>query len=138
MEYNEALKLLKLNEGFTDKELKKSYLKMSKVYHPDLNGDEEMMKKINEARDVLANETSIYVTKSSINYQEELVNRLKNKLAYASVDDINYIKINKVIKDFINIDIDGNKNIDLYQEYIKAESKIMDIYFTFCFNIFLI
>lgn len=129
MEYNEALKLLKLNEGFTDKELKKSYLKMSKVYHPDLNGDEEMMKKINEARDVLANETSIYVTKSSINYQEELVNRLKNKLAYASVDDINYIKINKVIKDFINIDIDGNKNIDLYQEYIKAESKIMDIYF---------
>lgn len=129
MEYSEALKLLNLNENFSDKELKKAYLKMSKVYHPDLNGDEEMMKKINEARDVLINGTSIHVYKSSFNYHEELVNRLKVKLAYASVDDINYKRIDEVIKEFMDIDITSKRNIDLYQEFIKVESKIMDIYF---------
>lgn len=60
MEREEALKLFALSEAYTDKDLRKTYLKLSKKYHPDINNSqdaEEMMKKINEARDVLSSFT---------------------------------------------------------------------------------
>ena len=46
MDYSEALKLFGFTGNFTKEELKKRFLKLSKKYHPDLNGDEEMMKKV--------------------------------------------------------------------------------------------
>lgn len=53
MNYSEALKLFGLTSDFTKDELKKRYLELSKKYHPDLNGDEEMMKKVNMAYEIL-------------------------------------------------------------------------------------
>lgn len=89
MDYSEALKLFGFTSNFTKEELKKRFLKLSKKYHPDLNGDEEMMKKVNSAYEVLKSCTSQYKTaKKQDNYDELLIkyyNKVKEKVgAYAS------------------------------------------------------
>ena len=89
MNYSEALKLFGFTSNFTKEELKKRYLELSKKYHPDLNGDEEMMKKVNSAYEVLKSRNSQYKTaKKQSNYDKLLIkyyNELKEKLAiYAS------------------------------------------------------
>lgn len=81
MNYNEALKLFGFTGNFTKEELKKRFLKLSKKYHPDLNGDEEMMKKINSAYEVLKSHK--VSSKSTVN--DELMkkyNDLKEKLKF--------------------------------------------------------
>lgn len=44
-----AMHLLGLNEGFTKKDVKVAYRKMSKIHHPDVGGLEENFKKLNTA-----------------------------------------------------------------------------------------
>lgn len=89
MDYSEALKLFGFTSNYTKEELKKRFLKLSKKYHPDLNGDEEMMKKVNSAYKVLKSSISQYKTaKKQDNYDELLIkyyNKVKEKVgAYAS------------------------------------------------------
>lgn len=81
MNYSEALNLFGFINNFTKEELKKRYLELSKKYHPDLNGDEEMMKKINSAYEVLKSHK--VSSKSTVN--DELMkkyNDLKEKLKF--------------------------------------------------------
>ena len=81
MDYSEALKLFGFTGNFTKEELKKRFLKLSKKYHPDLNGDEEMMKKVNSAYEVLKSHS--VSSKSTVN--DELMkkyNDLKEKLKF--------------------------------------------------------
>ena len=81
MDYSEALKLFGFTSNFTKEELKKRFLKLSKKYHPDLNGDEEMMKKVNSAYEVLKSHS--VSSKSTVN--DELMkkyNDLKEKLKF--------------------------------------------------------
>ena len=53
---NEARKLLGLNEEASLEGIKKAYYRLSQEYHPDkVRGKEEEMKKIIQARAVLAN-----------------------------------------------------------------------------------
>ena len=62
-------KILGLNPGATDDEIKKAYKQMAKKYHPDLNQNSaeaaEMMKKVNEAYDILINHKSYGSSASS-------------------------------------------------------------------------
>ena len=102
MNYNEALELFGFTNNFTKDELKKRYLELSKKYHPDLNGDEEMMKKINSAYEVLKshNESS-----DLVKYYDSLKDRLKfftSKTIYLP-DTIEYkyaYEINDIIEKF--------------------------------------
>ena len=49
-EYEKSLKILGIVSRFTAEDLKNSYLKLSKKYHPDMpQGDNEKFKEINEA-----------------------------------------------------------------------------------------
>ena len=65
-------KILGLNPGATDDEIKKAYKQMAKKYHPDLNQNSaeaaEMMKKVNEAYDILINHKSYGSSASSSSY----------------------------------------------------------------------
>ena len=102
MNYNEALMLFGFTDNFTKKELKKRYLELSKKYHPDLNGDEETMKKINSAYEALKshNESS-----DLVKYYDSLKERLKffaSKTIYLP-DTIEYkyaYEINDIIEKF--------------------------------------
>ncbi len=61
-------KILGVSPGASDDEIKRAYKQLAKKYHPDLNQNNpeaaEMMKKINEAYDILINHKS-YGTSSS-------------------------------------------------------------------------
>lgn len=79
MDYIEALRLFGFTSNFTKEELKKRYLELSKKYHPDLNGDEEMMKKVNMAYEILKkhNESYAYNACSKlIKYYDDLKSKL--------------------------------------------------------------
>ena len=66
---DDPYKILGLKPGATDDEIKRAYKEMAKKYHPDLNGNSpeaaEMMKKVNEAYDILINHKSSYFSSSS-------------------------------------------------------------------------
>lgn len=102
MNYSEALKLFGFTGEFTEENLRKKYLELSKKYHPDMGGSDEMMKAVNTAYDTLKEELQIYVSKKvyepgsaeekCVNKINELVNSLplisdKNELylAYKSI-----------------------------------------------------
>lgn len=53
MNYSEALKLFGFTGEFTEENLRKKYLELSKKYHPDMGGSDEMMKAVNTAYDTL-------------------------------------------------------------------------------------
>ncbi len=79
MNYNEALNLFGFTNNFTKEELKKRYLELSKKYHPDLNGDEEMMKKVNMAYEILKKHNELYdynACSKLIKYYDDLKSKL--------------------------------------------------------------
>ena len=79
MNYNEALNLFGFTNKFTKEELKKRYLELSKKYHPDLNGDEEMMKKVNMAYEILKKHNDSYdynACSKLIKYYDDLKSKL--------------------------------------------------------------
>ena len=81
MSYINALNLFELKDGYSIEELKQTYRALSKKYHPDYKQNasleeqkesEEMMKRINEAYDILKNNLGKEKTKFNIetyNYQ---------------------------------------------------------------------
>ncbi|RYM32355.1 J domain-containing protein [Brumimicrobium glaciale] len=58
MEFVDYYKVLGVNKGANEKEIKKAYRKLARKYHPDLNPDnkdaEKKFKEINEANEVLS------------------------------------------------------------------------------------
>ncbi len=60
MEYKDYYKILEVSKNATKEEIKKSYRKLAKKYHPDLNPDnakaQEKFKEINEAYEVLGDD----------------------------------------------------------------------------------
>lgn len=59
MEFVDYYKILGVDKGATEKDIKKAYRKLARKYHPDLNPDnkdaEKKFKEINEANEVLSN-----------------------------------------------------------------------------------
>ena len=56
MTFDEALQILQLKQGYTEKELKTNYHKLIKQWHPDLNPSPEAAKnaqELNEAQAIL-------------------------------------------------------------------------------------
>ena len=58
MDFVDYYKILGIDKGATDKDIKKAYRKLARKYHPDLNPDnkesEKKFKEINEANEVLS------------------------------------------------------------------------------------
>jgi curved DNA-binding protein len=58
MEYKDYYKILGVDKGATDKDVKKAFRRLARQYHPDVNPDdphaEERFKEINEAHEVLS------------------------------------------------------------------------------------
>ncbi len=70
---DDPYRILGLEKGASDDEIKKAYKKMAKKYHPDLNNNSpeaaEMMKKVNEAYDILINHKGYSTSGPSGTYQ---------------------------------------------------------------------
>jgi curved DNA-binding protein CbpA len=62
MNYDEACKILELEDDFSDEDIKKQYRALALQYHPDKNSDEgatQKFQKISEAYDLLRNEHNV-------------------------------------------------------------------------------
>lgn len=141
MNYSEALKLFGFTNNFTKEELKKRYLELSKKYHPDLNGDEEMMKKVNNAYEVLKKGGSYEVTKSrrtqykQENYDEFLMyyNNLRRKLDFyvsktVYLPDTLEYKYAKAIEDVVKAFSFSKEKLHVDFKYNVAIGSIKDLF----------
>ena len=83
MTRKEALKILELDDNFTEEELRINYKKQMRKWHPDIcesENAEEMAKKINEARTILEQKSDEEITFDSDIDVEELKNKIVNTL----------------------------------------------------------
>lgn len=63
MTYDKALQVLELSSGFSEEELKKSYRRKARLWHPDVNKSpeaDEKFKEVHEAYEVLKNKTNVF------------------------------------------------------------------------------
>ena len=140
--------ILQINNNASSEEVKKSYYKLAKIYHPDKNGNEEKFKQINEAYIILIDEKNrkIYDEKIFENIKIEpyyLVKNLMKKYklgfiesllssAYADdenilKDDLNNINISNIlgkIKNHYELDITINAELDIMDIYKNKGKKI--------------
>ena len=93
MNYNDALSIFGLSSNFTKEELKKRYLELSKKYHPDLNGDEEMMKKMEGLSSQVINGN--FSMTDRLNFQRE-IKELTLELSRAGGNGISFTKNDNV------------------------------------------
>ena len=84
--------ILGTSKGATQDEIKKAYRQKSKMYHPDINKSdnaEAMMKKVNQAYDVLGDpaKRQQYDTMGSNPYQNQSGQQYYGRQTYTSADE---------------------------------------------------
>lgn len=139
MTKKEALKLLGLNENYTESELKKAYHKLSMANHPDTNpnADIKTMQKINEAYNLLKSHKG--KTKYNNNFESFIQTLLINLSNYKSKvvsidgpDNALFKKISNQIDELIyNFSEEAkklNSKNEIFALYIKVQSRIRLIF----------
>lgn len=97
--------ILGVSHDSTDREIKKSYYKLSFIHHPDKNGDEVIFKEITEAYDVLLDVSS----------REEYDKRSKFGKNYDEVQELFNV----------DFDFDWNNHNSSYEDFKKND--VLDI-----------
>jgi DnaJ-class molecular chaperone len=125
--YENYYAVLGLTKFATQKEIKKSYYKLSFEYHPDKGGDPDIFAKITEAYDVLMDESlkKEYDRKSKwgLNYDEslELLDFEFNNLAKAyNEKEYENFKKKSVLNIVINIDESFDGTIE-YERWVLCK-----------------
>ena len=140
MSYINALNLFELKDGYSIEELKQTYRALSKKYHPDYKQNasleeqkesEEMMKRINEAYDILKNNLGKEKPKFNIEtYKKEKIDDLDKifNITWEDISKLNMINLRKyfeeirkeiregiayIQKNTNKIDVDYNYNITI-------------------------
>lgn len=100
MKFKEAIKILKLNNNFTDKELRNNYLKMALETHPDksLKDTNEEFLKISEAYQFLSanpKKTNISYNDLLEDFLDNIINKNINNQSFSNELNNKYIEITK-------------------------------------------
>lgn len=114
MNYSEALKLFGFTGEFTEENLRKKYLELSKKYYPDMGGSDEMMIKINTAYGTLKSK-SINCDSPYYNILKEDLQMYVSKKVYdaGSAEEKCVNRINEVVN---SLPLISNKN-ELHSAY---------------------
>ena len=124
MNYSESLNLFGFTGTFTEENLRKKYLELSKKYHPDMGGSDEMMKKVNAAYVALKDKSTNYDL-TYFNSLKEKLQKFVSKKVYesgsAEYECVN--KINELVNSFAYI---SNKVI-LNSAYNNILAKINSV-----------
>ena len=124
MNYNEALNLFGFTGGYTEESLRKKYLELSKKYHPDMGGSDEMMKKVNAAYDTLKGKATNFDL-SYFNNLKDKLQRFVSKKVYESVS-AEYRCVNKINELLETLPLTSDKNV-LNLAYSKILVKVNDV-----------
>ena len=128
MKYKDYYKILAVQKGATDAEIKKSYRTLAKKYHPDRNQNnpkaENRFKDISEAYDVLSDKVSddntIYWVEIGNNFREatrlalRIVSRILSSKIYLEIVFRAFLRIlliNLVVKKALLQDSQGNLKV---------------------------
>ncbi len=128
MNYSDALSLFGFTGDFTEENLRKKYLELSKKYHPDMGGNDELMKKVNTAYDTLKVKTANYNLPYFNTLKEELQKFVSKKIY--EVGSAEYKCANK-INDIINsLPLTSDKNVlDLaYKSILSSIDCLLEVY----------
>ena len=126
MTYDEALRLLDLNNGFSEEDLKKNYKRKMREWHPDICNKpnaEAMAKKINEAKEILSSQkkSTGYVKYDYYYYSENLEMLKAKKMEYIN-------KIEDIFVGVDNIGIDGEaSNFAMFKVLFQREYAISEL-----------
>lgn len=138
--------ILKVNKDASVEEIKKSYRKLAKKYHPDVNPGnseaEEKFKQINEAHTILSNETSRkdydlkFNNKNQSSNNSKAYEKQKERQTHQNYTELDMENIQKNFESFfgfnpkskdIGINTKNKKNpidtTDIFERYFKAKKK---------------
>lgn len=133
MDISKAMQILKLNDFsyLNEENVKKNYRDLIRKNHPDLGGNNDIAKEINEAHETLLNALNIIKTNNKVTKQstyiisfEDLIKIFKGNTVKYGEKDINIKNINR-----LNIVIDININVSFNEfnwEYNKFEIRKLD------------
>lgn len=117
-------KILLLEPGFTDQELKKNYYKLSKLHHPDKGGDGELFSLINEANAVFGDKAQkkIWESRSRWGKNYKTGSEFRNASTTPQKDDFdpdkwNKIKLEKDLNIHLTVGEDFNGSVE-YQRWV--------------------
>lgn len=130
MTIDESCKILNVNRGATQEEIKAAYLKLIKKWHPDINKSPEAIEKakqINEAYQTLTKATQQY------NPQTDLWEQFFGRRTSFGFGDINpFININfdfdsKISKSSVILEVDesNSKDLDLIPEILRRHGFVI-------------
>ncbi len=120
--------ILEISFNATQEEIKKAYRRLAKKYHPDLNLDddtEDIMKRINEAYEVLSDLEKRKEYDLTLNKDVSASAKIKNDSAYKTYTktrEESESDLEDWLKDYLN---SRRKLEKLYKKYIKIEISII-------------
>ena len=103
MSLDDAMTLFGLDSIDSLQDINKKYKELAMKYHPDIGGSEEMMKQINQAKEVLSKNVGKHTSKSSSPYH---IDKEERNRRY------------KIVDDFIN-DLFDKFNFEIYKKYLE-------------------
>ena len=140
MNLNDALRILNLNENYTEDELRKAYRKLIIKYHPDKHPEskkefaEKQTKIINEAKDILEKnlKNRTYNNQTNNNYNKNTNTRYSQNY-YSDTTNKEYLEILKKFKKELEFELEtikkiksNNPNDKLFHENIFYFTSILN------------
>ena len=121
--------VLNINKNASKEEIKKSYHKLARIYHPDRNsGDDSKFKEINKAYSILIDDgTKIeYENENNLKFFVDNLNQFHHfsKNFFENKNRINNLSIPDILKNFMETSVKQTKKINKYTILVS----FMDVY----------
>lgn len=128
-----AMEVLNLFGSFTEEELKKAYYQKARENHSDMGGNDEIMKEINEARELLKKHVG---KKIIINNTNEIFKKYSERLnvyldGYVNKDNnlnIIYLEVLKLVNEFRKLESLNLNKENIILKYNETVLQIHGIY----------
>ena len=121
--------LLNVNKNASKAEIKKSYHKLARIYHPDRNsGDDSKFKEINKAYTILIDDEkkNEYESENNLKFFVDNLNQFHNfsKNFFENKNRINNLSIPDILKTFMETSVNKKKEKNKYTILVS----FMDVY----------
>lgn len=135
--------ILQIDKNASISEIRKSYYKLAKIYHPDKNGNESKFKEINYAYEILTDEDkkrqydeqilsdpydlmSFLLKKYNLEFINKIFSKVYNddKSKIEDINNLNFVNIYNNFRKYYNFDIVKNITCKIEDIYNKNKVKV--------------